>query len=453
MKYKKHKRRTETKVYKEHIAKISLEGNKTLRTEIIKPGPSQQSVLRIPGLPGVPGSVADYQNNFTSNMKWSEPNNSRSYPTQVSYSGERNTDLRETSSAEVRNGGFPLSGERNWPNDVYYKNGYSFYNGGQFSGKSSPIYSQSTQLSSRHFLASRSNDNRDIFHYQNYRHDVDIYNRDKLMESYHKVKHSDQNECHVDNYSRFVQENLCVQQQNNSDTKRHDTQTVRNSDMKDLKQPDQYTDKASEVDSVLDDVEYVGSDDSQQQQQGTTWSQQGTTQSQREQQSNYRKHKRQAMTGDGMYKRPELVRGDTEGQTFETQIKNGTSYVNRESADLIADLLRSNASLDISHLYQMDKLLQTEDGVKTILYTVGDEIVNKLVKWTKQLPFYSEIPIEEYSTLLSSKWHELLLLITAAYNALNRPGLKDLSRDELYQRNMKKLKVCRRQLLLGSVVV
>ena len=432
-----------------------MEGNKTLRTEIIKPGPSQQSVLRIPGLPGVPGSMADYQNNFTNDQKWSESNSRRSYPSQVSYPEENSAGLRETNNEEIRRGGFLQNGEQNWSNDAYYKNGLSFYNGGQSSGRSSPIYSQSSQGSSRHCLSSTSHDNRDVFSNQNYRHHVDIYNRDKLMESYHKVKHSDQNERQVDRYSRYVGENMSIRQHNNIDTMDHDTQ--RNSVLKDLNQPDQNTDKLSEVDSVLDDGEFVGSDDCQQEQ-GTTQfvgsedsqQEQGTTQCSREQLStNYydnagifhTKHKRRMTTANEEYKRSELVTDSTERQTVETQIKRGTSYLRRESADLIADLLRCNASLDITQLYQMDKLLRTEDGVKTTLYTLGDEIVNKLVKWTKQLPFYPEIPVEEYSTLLSSKWHELLLLITAAYNALHRPRLKDLGRDELYQRNMDKLKV------------
>ena len=434
-----------------------MEGNKTLRTEFIKPGSSQQSVLRIPGVPGVPGSLGDYQNYFTSDMKWSDSNNSRSSSSQVSFSEDKSSGPRETNAEDVSSSGFPQNHNQNWQEDTYYDNGFSFYNSGQFSHRSPPIYSQSFDQSSRYCRSSSSHDNmssdimvgqREILYNQNYQHNLDIYNRDKLMESYHKVKHSEQKAQEVDSYSQNIQENISIRKQNSIETNDHDAQNGRNGVVEDLNELGQNTDKHSEVDSVLDDGEFVGSDESQQEP--------GTTECSSDHGSSHyyditaisnTKYKRRN-TSKEIYKKSELVTDITENKALETQIKSGTSYLRREpivspqkSADLITDLLRCNASLNITRLYQMDELLRTEDGVTTTLCTLGDEIVNKLVKWTKQLPFYREIPVEVYSTLLSSKWHELLLLITAAYNALQRPRLKELGREELYQRNMDKLKV------------
>ena len=49
------------------------------------------------------------------------------------------------------------------------------------------------------------------------------------------------------------------------------------------------------------------------------------------------------------------------------------------------------------------------------LCRIGDRIVFKLVQWTRRLPFYTEIPVELHTRLLTNKWHELLVLTTSAY--------------------------------------
>uniref|UniRef100_A0AC34R8S1 Uncharacterized protein n=1 Tax=Panagrolaimus sp. JU765 TaxID=591449 RepID=A0AC34R8S1_9BILA len=41
---------------------------------------------------------------------------------------------------------------------------------------------------------------------------------------------------------------------------------------------------------------------------------------------------------------------------------------------------------------------------------IGDEIVGKLVEWTKKLPFYAELPISVHTQLLTQRWAELVLL-------------------------------------------
>ena len=43
----------------------------------------------------------------------------------------------------------------------------------------------------------------------------------------------------------------------------------------------------------------------------------------------------------------------------------------------------------------------------------------KLVQWTKRLPFYLELPVEVHTTLLTHKWHEILVLTTSAYQAIH----------------------------------
>ena len=53
------------------------------------------------------------------------------------------------------------------------------------------------------------------------------------------------------------------------------------------------------------------------------------------------------------------------------------------------------------------------------LSRIGDNIVAKLVQWTKRLPFYGDIPINIHTSLLANKWHELLVLTTSSYQAIN----------------------------------
>jgi len=46
---------------------------------------------------------------------------------------------------------------------------------------------------------------------------------------------------------------------------------------------------------------------------------------------------------------------------------------------------------------------------------IGDEIVEHLVEWTKMLPFYSELPVEVHTQLLTQRWAELVLLSTCFF--------------------------------------
>ncbi|KAK0403072.1 hypothetical protein QR680_016701 [Steinernema hermaphroditum] len=50
------------------------------------------------------------------------------------------------------------------------------------------------------------------------------------------------------------------------------------------------------------------------------------------------------------------------------------------------------------------------------LSKIGDDIVEKLVEWTKLLPFYNDLPVEIHTHLLSQRWSDLVLL-TACFCA------------------------------------
>ncbi|KAH7637214.1 hormone receptor 4-like [Dermatophagoides farinae] len=53
------------------------------------------------------------------------------------------------------------------------------------------------------------------------------------------------------------------------------------------------------------------------------------------------------------------------------------------------------------------------------LCSIGDSIVYRLVQWTKRLPFYEQLPVHTHTQLLTHKWHELLVLSTCAFSAIN----------------------------------
>ncbi|GMR31178.1 hypothetical protein PMAYCL1PPCAC_01373 [Pristionchus mayeri] len=49
------------------------------------------------------------------------------------------------------------------------------------------------------------------------------------------------------------------------------------------------------------------------------------------------------------------------------------------------------------------------------LSRIGDEIVEQLVEWTKLLPFFTELPIDVHTHLLTQRWAELVLLSACFY--------------------------------------
>ena len=69
-----------------------------------------------------------------------------------------------------------------------------------------------------------------------------------------------------------------------------------------------------------------------------------------------------------------------------------------------------------------DLLDHSNSELSDKLCRIGDRIVVKLVQWTRRLPFYNEIPVEIHTRLLTNKWHELLVLTTSSYQAINGKG-------------------------------
>lgn len=86
---------------------------------------------------------------------------------------------------------------------------------------------------------------------------------------------------------------------------------------------------------------------------------------------------------------------------------------------MIQTLMDCDEMENIATLPHFPEFLEDKSEIGDKLCNIGDSIVHKLVSWTKKLPFYLEIPVEIHTKLLTDKWHELLVLTTAAYQALH----------------------------------
>lgn len=69
-------------------------------------------------------------------------------------------------------------------------------------------------------------------------------------------------------------------------------------------------------------------------------------------------------------------------------------------------------------MQSIEDLLDHNSDVSTKLCELGDNIGMKLVQWTKKLPFYKELSVELHTHLLTSKWHELIVLASSTYQAI-----------------------------------
>jgi len=97
--------------------------------------------------------------------------------------------------------------------------------------------------------------------------------------------------------------------------------------------------------------------------------------------------------------------------------------------EAIKDLLSCD-SLD-KHIakYSFQNIVEDKNDIPQYLTSIGDDIVHRLVCWTHQLPFYSQIDVKLHTQLLTAKWHEILLLSTlysmcknTLASHLNRPS-------------------------------
>lgn len=87
--------------------------------------------------------------------------------------------------------------------------------------------------------------------------------------------------------------------------------------------------------------------------------------------------------------------------------------------NMIQALIDCDAMEDIATLPHFSQFLEDKSEISDKLCNIGDSIVHKLVSWTKKLPFYLEIPVEIHTKLLTDKWHEILVLTTATYQAMH----------------------------------
>ncbi|XP_060525233.1 hormone receptor 4 isoform X2 [Cylas formicarius] len=90
------------------------------------------------------------------------------------------------------------------------------------------------------------------------------------------------------------------------------------------------------------------------------------------------------------------------------------------SVSMIKTLIECDEFHDIATLRNLDELLDHNTDLSEKLCNIGDSIVFKLVQWTKRLPFYLELPVDVHTRLLTHKWHELLVLTTSAYQAIQK---------------------------------
>jgi nuclear receptor subfamily 6 group A len=89
------------------------------------------------------------------------------------------------------------------------------------------------------------------------------------------------------------------------------------------------------------------------------------------------------------------------------------------AVSMIQTLIDCDAMEDIATLPHFSEFLEDKSEISDKLCNIGDSIVHKLVSWTKKLPFYLEIPVEIHTKLLTDKWHEILVLTTATYQAMH----------------------------------
>lgn len=107
-------------------------------------------------------------------------------------------------------------------------------------------------------------------------------------------------------------------------------------------------------------------------------------------------------------------------------------------ASLVTELARKDTLLCIAEDYKIEQFTGTEQSVAEALCKVGDDIVMKLVQWMRHLPFHGEIPLNLQTKILTSKWHELLLLIMTAYGPISdRHGHKHPSSSPYYPQSPK----------------
>ncbi|XP_055331272.1 hormone receptor 4-like [Paramacrobiotus metropolitanus] len=92
-----------------------------------------------------------------------------------------------------------------------------------------------------------------------------------------------------------------------------------------------------------------------------------------------------------------------------------------EDAHVLGKLIDLDQLEDIATLKSMESFFSdTSVELPVRLRSMGDQMVFKLVEWTKRLPYLSSLPLNLLTSLLTYRWHLILLLSTSFYNAQNR---------------------------------
>ncbi|CAM1321399.1 Hr4 (predicted) [Pycnogonum litorale] len=161
----------------------------------------------------------------------------------------------------------------------------------------------------------------------------------------------------------------------------------------------------------------------------------------------YKKHKKSQKNGQvrqGEQQKPRVYQMDQElvmsnGQILKTALTNpsevshlrhrGDGAVVSSSRDrqmpidqamsVINQLIECDDFEEIATLQNIQDLLDNFSDLSQKLCQIGDNIVYRLVQWTKRLPFYAELPVAVHTQMLTHKWHELLVLTTSAYQSIH----------------------------------
>ena len=88
-----------------------------------------------------------------------------------------------------------------------------------------------------------------------------------------------------------------------------------------------------------------------------------------------------------------------------------------ESARVVQKLLECESKQNIGNL---NFSLSSQDNVAQVLAQLGDDIVSQLVDWTQKLPYYDRLPLPLHTELLTTKWHELVVLSMVVHISRNQ---------------------------------
>ncbi|XP_076454831.1 hormone receptor 4-like [Babylonia areolata] len=92
-------------------------------------------------------------------------------------------------------------------------------------------------------------------------------------------------------------------------------------------------------------------------------------------------------------------------------------------AALMTELAREDSLLNIAEDYKIEQFAGSERSVAEAMHKVGNDIMLRLVRWMRQLPFHTDIPFSLQTQILSARWHHLLLLIMTAYGSVRGCGV------------------------------